>query len=99
MILGLQAVLAPVTGGQTLPIAGSTLVVAALFQPLRHRVQAMVDRRFDRARIDGELVVAALSERLRDEVELSNVRHEVLLTIGQALHPAGAGVWLRGRPQ
>jgi hypothetical protein len=99
VILGLQAVIAPVTGGQTIPIAVSTLVVAALFQPLRHRVQAIVDRQFDRARIDSELVVAALSERLRDEVELSNVRHEVLLTIGQALHPASAGVWLRGRPQ
>jgi hypothetical protein len=99
VILGLQAVLVPITGGQTLPIAGSTLVVAALFQPLRHRVQAMVDHRFDRARIDGEQVVAALSERLRDEVELADVRNEVLVSIGQALHPDGVGVWLRGRPQ
>jgi hypothetical protein len=80
-----------------IPVAGSTLSVAILFQPLRRRVQALVDRRFDRARVDAERTVAELAERLRDEVELANVRREVLATVRTALHPEAAVVWLRDR--
>ncbi len=58
-VLGLQAVLAPFTRDNTIAVAASTLVVAALFQPLRRRVQRAVDRRFDRARYDGQKVVDA----------------------------------------
>jgi hypothetical protein len=80
-----------------IPVAGSTLLVAVLFQPLRRRVQAFVDRRFDRARVDAERTVAELAERLRDEVELASVRHEVLATVGRALRPSEVVVWLRER--
>jgi hypothetical protein len=80
-----------------IPVAGSTLIVAVLFQPLRRRIQVLVDRRFDRARVDAERTVAELAERLRDEVELASVRREVLATVGQALRPSDAVVWLRER--
>jgi hypothetical protein len=98
LVLGLQAVLEPITGGNTLVIAGSTLVVAALFQPLRTRVQRAVDRRFDRSRYDGERLLAALGERLRDEVDLTTISADVLATVDAAVRPSAAGLWLRQRP-
>lgn len=92
------ALLTPLSGADNpIPVAASTLLVAALFQPLLRRVQAVVDRRFDRARVDAERTIAELAERLRDEVELGNVRREVLATVGTALRPSDAVVWLRGR--
>jgi hypothetical protein len=98
IVLLLQGPLGSVTGGESpLAVAGSTLVVAAAAQPLLRRVRRAVDRRFDRARYDASRIVAELNDRLRDEVELTNVRGEVLATVGRALHPASAGVWLRGR--
>ncbi len=95
LVLGLTSVLEPLTGGNTLAVAGSTLVVAALFQPLRARVQRAVDRRFDRSRYDGERLLAALGERLRDEVDLAAIRGEVLATVDAAVRPSGSGLWLR----
>ena len=95
LVLGLTSVLEPLTGGNTLAVAGSTLVVAALFQPLRARVQRGVDRRFDRSRYDGERLLAALGERLRDEVDLAAIRGEVLATVDAAVRPSGPGLWLR----
>ncbi|HSG85572.1 MAG TPA: hypothetical protein VLA23_04465, partial [Candidatus Limnocylindrales bacterium] len=97
LVLGLQAVLEPITGGNTLVIAGSTLVVAALFNPVRTRVQRAVDRRFDRSRYDGERLLAAYSERLRDEVDLSTISADVLATVDAAVRPTRAGLWLRER--
>ncbi len=98
LILALQAVLEPLTGGNTLAIAASTLIVAALFDPVRTRVQRAVDRRFDRARFDGERLVEAFSERLRDEVDLSTISADVLATVDAAVRPSAAGLWLRERP-
>jgi hypothetical protein len=96
-VVGL-AVVTPLSGAaDPIPVAGSTLIVAVLFQPLRRRVQAFVDRRFDRARVDAERTVAELAERLRDEVELASVRREVLATVGRALRPSEVVVWLRER--
>ncbi len=69
------------TQGQTIAVAASTLVAFALFQPLRRRVQAAVDRRFDRARVDGERTAAEFSNRLRHEVDISTIAGELLGTI------------------
>jgi hypothetical protein len=94
-VLGLQAVMAGFTQGETLAVAASTLVAFALFQPLRRRVQVAVDRRFDRARYDSERVVDAFSERMRDRVELTEVETDIATTVRQALRPGTVGVWVR----
>jgi len=94
-ILVFQVVLAPLTGGNTVAVAASTLVVAALFQPLRQRVQAVVDRRFNRARYDAERIVAAFASQLRDEVDLGNLSGDVLLVVARTVAPATVGLWLR----
>jgi amino acid transporter len=96
LVVSLQAVLAPVTNENTLAVAASTLVAFALFQPLRRRVQRAVDRRFDRARYDGELTVTAFGSRLRDQGELSAIRVDVLATVDVVVRPSSKGLWLRG---
>jgi len=78
-------------------VVASTLAAAALFNPLRLRVQRLVDRRFNRARYDAEAIVAAFTLRLRDAVDLDTVRSELLLAVGRAVEPAHASVWLRPR--
>jgi hypothetical protein len=97
LVLGSTELLQPLTGGNTLAVAGSTLIVAALFTPLRSRVQRAVDRRFDRARYDGERLLGAFGERLRDEVDLEVIRADVLATVDAAVRPATVGLWLRER--
>jgi MFS family permease len=96
VILLLQALLAPITGGQTIAVAASTLAVFALFQPVRRRVQRAVDRRFDRARYDAERTALAFSERLRVEMDLSTVTTDLDATIRHVLAPSRLTVWLRG---
>jgi hypothetical protein len=95
IILGLQAVLAPITGGQTIAVAASTLAVFALFQPVLRRVRAAVDRRFDRTRYDADMTVRTFATRLRGDVDLSTVSAEIVGTAASAVRPAAAGIWLR----
>jgi hypothetical protein len=97
LVLGLQDVLASVTGASTLAVAASTLAVFALFAPLRRRVQRVVDRRFNRSRYNAEHTVAELTARLRDETDLALVRSEVEAAIHQALAPSSTVVWMRSR--
>jgi hypothetical protein len=84
----------PVSG--PVAVAGSTLAVAALFNPLRRRVQRVVDRRFNRARYDADQMVASFAARLQDATDLEGVRGDLLGTVRQALEPAHASVWLGG---
>jgi hypothetical protein len=97
VVVGLQAVLTPFIGDDTLPVAASTLVVFALFQPLRRRVQSAIDRRFDRARYDGERTAAAFAGRLRDEVDLNSITQDLRSVVGSSLQPGSASVWIRSR--
>jgi hypothetical protein len=94
-ILVLQGPLGAVLGGDTVSVALSTLVVAALFQPLRGRMKRIVDHRFDRARFDAERTSAAFSERLRNEVDIATVTADLHLTVRDALKPTTAALWLR----
>jgi hypothetical protein len=77
-------------------VAVSTLVAAALFSPVRRRVQRVVDRRFNRARYDAERTVAAFSARLQDAVDLEAVQADLLAAVHGALEPARATIWLAG---
>jgi hypothetical protein len=76
-------------------VAASTLAAAALFNPLRRRVQHTVDRRFNRSRYDAEAIVTAFTLRLRDAVDLDTVRHELLAAVDGAVQPTHASVWIR----
>ena len=96
IILSLQGPLAPFTQDQTIAVAVSTLVVFALFQPLRRRVQATVDRRFDRSRYDADLTVGTFAARLRGDLDLGTVSDEIVNTATAAVRPTTARVWLRG---
>ena len=80
-------------------VAASTLAAAALFAPVRRRVQRIVDRRFNRARYDAERTVAAFTARLQDAVDLDTVRADLLTAVHRALEPAHASVWLPGGGQ
>ena len=95
LVLVTGAALASITSANTLAVAVSTLVVAALFQPLRRRVQARVDHRFNRARYDAERTVAAFSGRLRDEVDLDQLSAEITGTVARTVQPASVLLWLR----
>jgi hypothetical protein len=95
LVLGLQAVLAPFTGSNELAVAGSTLLVFSLFQPLRRRVQGLVDRRFNRSRYDAERAVDAFAARLRDDVDLEIVQGNLLTIVEATLEPTMSGLWLR----
>jgi len=76
-------------------VAASTLAAVALFNPLRVRVQRVIDRRFNRAHYDAEATVAAFTARLRDAVDLETVRSELLEVVNQAVEPAHASVWIK----
>lgn len=94
--LSIGIVLGSLGEGQTIAVAGSTLLVAALFGPLRRRAQTIVDRRFDRSSYDASLTVQAMTDRLRDDVDIDRVQADVLGVVERAFHPAKAGLWLRG---
>jgi hypothetical protein len=98
LVIGLTALLGSLAGGSTFAVAGSTLVVFALFQPLRRRVQVAVDRRFDRARYDARRTADAFAERLRNDVDLASVQGDLLGVVHSSLQPASVAIWTRSQP-
>jgi hypothetical protein len=91
----LRPLLEPFTGSSTLAVAGSTLAVAAVFNPARRRLQAVVDRRFDRARYDAARAVEAFAARLRDQVDLDEITDGLRATVAATVAPGRVAVWLR----
>ena len=94
-VTALQALLRPLAGQSDLAVAASTLAVAALFLPLRGRVQRFIDRRFYRRKYDAVQTVEAFSTRLRDAVELDVLRSDLVRIVEEVMQPSHASLWLR----
>jgi hypothetical protein len=96
-VVGLQRLLSPVTGeGNQLAVVASTLLIAALFQPLRRRVQAFIDRRFYRNKYDARRTLESFSAKLRGASDLDGLNDELLAVVGETVQPSHASLWLRG---
>lgn len=96
-VVGLGAIARTVSGqeSENLPVAASTLAVAALFGPLRRRVQALIDRRFYRHKYDIEQTLADFSHRLRDRVDLDSLDAELVDVVARTMQPTHVSVWLK----
>ena len=91
--LAAQAVLGQLLNGDTVGIALSTLVVAALFAPLRDRLQRTVDRRFNRARLDQEAILARYTATVRDEIDLDRLSGHLAGAVHAAVEPSTLAIW------
>jgi hypothetical protein len=97
-IIGLQTLLGGFIGDSQVTIVASTLLIAALFQPLRRRIQALIDRRFYRRKYDAARTLDTFSATLRQEVDLADLSDQLLIVVQDTMQPSHASLWLRTSP-
>jgi hypothetical protein len=97
-IVVLQQLVVPLTGGSDVAIVASTLAIAALFNPLRRRIQRLIDKRFYRRKYDAAKVLAAFGATARDETDLDALTGEMLRVVDETVQPEFVGLWLKETP-
>jgi hypothetical protein len=94
-VLLLQLLLSPVTRGSEIAVAGSTLAVAALFEPALRRIRAAIERRFYRGKYDAARTLEGFSVRLREDVDLDSLTADLLGVVQDTMEPTGVSLWVR----